>query len=377
MTAPPTSPLSCAKKAMLLAACAFAFATPVAAREAAPADPTAEASAFVQSYAAATKRQAIARWVRPICVRVTGLADLQRSAVEQRIEAVAGEVGVGVDLRARCTNIEIGFTDDPQAMLDGVIKTQGGRLGDASSGTRSTRTVTLPIQAWYQTNGKDVAANDTGDLKAKADYRGDSWAALKTPVQYSYNFPGSSTPSSNGGIGQGTYGGGFGAYGPGAYGPGAYPTDPARALWARRQFLNAFVIVDLKRTGGADLRVLADYVTMLALSQPASLGSCQALPSITDLFASCPGRAAPTGLTSADMAYLHALYTGDEMARAEHPAVVGDVVAGMAARLADAKPVAPAAWTGPPMVQSPSTVVRTASAAPPNTPGPQASLSVR
>ena len=33
------------------------------------------------------------------------------------------------------------------------------------------------------------------------------------------------------------------------------------------------------------------------------------MPSITDLFANCPGRAAPEGLTPADTAYLSALYT--------------------------------------------------------------------
>jgi len=53
--------------------------------------------------------------------------------------------------------------------------------------------------------------------------------------------------------------------------------------------------------------VIADYVAMLALSQPGSSGHCQFLPSITDLFA-CPGRAAPGGLTPADAAYLTALY---------------------------------------------------------------------
>ena len=50
------------------------------------------------------------------------------------------------------------------------------------------------------------------------------------------------------------------------------------------------MIVNLGRTGSLNLRVTSDYVAMLALAQPKSLGSCQALPSITDLFAACPGR---------------------------------------------------------------------------------------
>jgi beta-lactamase regulating signal transducer with metallopeptidase domain len=335
-----------------------------------PVDPKAEASAFVQTYAAATaKRQAIARWVQPICVRVVGLTDRpdnpQGTVVRQRIAEVAKELGIEVPIRCGLPNIQIGFTDDPQAMLDGIIKTNGRLLGDASSGTRSARTVTLPVQAWYETNGKDVAANDAGSLKALAAYRGEGWAGLKTPVLYQPT-PCCSTPSSNSFLGgnanaaalqQAPVGGPYNAGNPSF---NAIPSSPARALWAKRQFINALVIVDLKQTARADLRVLADYAAMLALAQPKSLGECQALPSITDLFASCPGRAAPTGLTPADMAYLHALYAGDEKSRTDHPAVVAEVVDGMAARLADARPVAPAAWEGPPAAQ-PSSLLELAS----------------
>jgi hypothetical protein len=48
---------------------------------------------------------------------------------------------------------------------------------------------------------------------------------------------------------------------------------------------------------------------MLALSEPRALGQCNVLPSITDLFAACPGRPSPDGITPADAAYLGALYS--------------------------------------------------------------------
>lgn len=68
-------------------------------------------------------------------------------------------------------------------------------------------------------------------------------------------------------------------------------------------------LVDARKAGNTSLGVLADYAAMLALSEPKSLGQCNVLPSITDLYAGCPGRPAPTGLTAADIAYLTALYT--------------------------------------------------------------------
>jgi hypothetical protein len=54
-------------------------------------------------------------------------------------------------------------------------------------------------------------------------------------------------------------------------------------------------------------------MVMLALSQPKSLDGCNVLPSVIDRFAKsrCQGRAPPTGLTSADAAYLGALYAAE------------------------------------------------------------------
>ncbi len=46
-----------------------------------------------------------------------------------------------------------------------------------------------------------------------------------------------------------------------------------------RQFFNVFVIIDLRRTGRERLGLVSDYVTMLALSQPRSLGNTLQLPS--------------------------------------------------------------------------------------------------
>lgn len=81
--------------------------------------------------------------------------------------------------------------------------------------------------------------------------------------------------------------------------PVAWPTDTVT------------VLVDVQRTKGVKLAAIADYATMLAISDPRSVDlGCQVLPSVLDLFAdSCSGRPAPDGLTPSDLAYLKALYT--------------------------------------------------------------------
>ena len=78
-------------------------------------------------------------------------------------------------------------------------------------------------------------------------------------------------------------------------------------------FDNVLVVVDERRIPGLTLGALSDYAALLALTQPASLDGCNALPSIIDLFsAACANNPEPIGLTETDMAYLKALYTGGQ-----------------------------------------------------------------
>ena len=268
MTAPPTSRL---RKALLLAAglCAWAAlaagglvmataaaaqpvqAVPPSSRLANPARIERQAADFVQSYGAFTSGASASsrrtgRWARGLCVAFDGLAPAQETAVSARIEEVAKTVGVGVR-PADCepANLEIAVTANPQGLLNRLVEEDSQLLGDRTSDSRTARIVTLPIQAWYWTNGAALADRAT-----------------------------------------------------------SAPT---------RLFTNVLVIVDLRRPEikTKTLGLLADYLAMLALSQPRDLGQCNVLPSITDLFAACPGRPGPAGLTPADAAYLSALYAGD------------------------------------------------------------------
>jgi hypothetical protein len=260
-----------------------------------PAEAKAQALGFVKAYAATNVGLVIARWRNPICVRVVGLSADQAAAVRQRVEQVARAVGVAAQpAGCRRADIEIGFSTDPQRMLDGVLQRGGGLLGDRTSGTRDAKTVTRPIQAWYQTNEGGYAANATGGLKTLVSEQ------VNPQNQASYNgwMQEHARPNPSDGSGSAA---GWGATNPwpsiggGQSGP--------------RQFINVFVIVDLRQTGDRRLAPITDYVAMLALSQPRATDRCNVLPSVTDLFAgTCPGRA-PEALTPADAAYLTALYT--------------------------------------------------------------------
>jgi hypothetical protein len=207
----------------------------------------AEASRFVQSYARASEFNFIIRWRAALCIEVRGVPPDQAAAVKARIEAVAQSMSLWLyssrQMCGKARNVSVVFTDDPQRTLDGVIANDPLTLGDQHSTTRNVKTVTRPIQAWYQ-------MSLCGDV-----------CGPKT---------------------------------------------------VHEQLGAAMVLVDTRRAGHTKLAIIADYVAMLVLSEPRSPERCQALPSVLDLFAGpCQGRAAPTGLTPTDLAFLKAAYTAE------------------------------------------------------------------
>jgi hypothetical protein len=232
-------------KLLLLAAGVVVLAVPPLR---AAADPKDDAARFVRSYATVNSFNYVVRWRTGICLKVTGLPPDQAAKVKNRIEAVAQSLTQRLySFQQGCggyKNLTIEFTGDPQHRLDELVAKTPRILGDAHSDTHNVKTVSRPIQAWYQTR-------DCGDV-----------------------------------------------CGPERFYMHLYET---------------LVLVDQKRTAGADLTTIADYVAMLALSEPRAPDQCQTLPSVLDLYAgSCPGRTAPTGLTPSDLAYLKAVYTAED-----------------------------------------------------------------
>jgi hypothetical protein len=225
--------------------------------------------------------EALAGWYTDICVTVAGLTPAQDAAVKARIEAVASSAGATVK-QDRCgpehvpANIEVFFTPDPDHLLKAIAHDRPWIVGGVETLTHPLISVRAyeaglimkrPIEAWYTTNcAPDIAP-------------------IGLPSRVAGNF--------------------------------GYGRLFVWSTWLPCQkigFDNVLVVVDERRIPGLRLDVLTDYAAMLALTQPASLNGCNALPSIIDLFsAACAGNPEPTGLTDSDTAYLRGLYTGGQL----------------------------------------------------------------
>ena len=245
-------------------------------------------ASFAKAFARPTQLAGkIPRWETGICPVVVGQAPAATAFVTTRMKAIAAAAGAPVNSSTSCTaNIEIVFTTAPQELLDNIRKHDPDYLGYAESNAlrEHLATVTHPIQAWY--------ATETVDLDGMR--RVDSARRLGTGSTMS-NF-------TAGGLMMGNR---DPIYLPDA--SYARVTGNRIKEGTRSGFHHIIITVDTKKLAGQDFVRLADYITMLALTQLDSMDTCQKLPSVVNMLApDCDHRV--EGMTAVDLAYLTGLY---------------------------------------------------------------------
>lgn len=246
--------------------------------------PHAQALNFVRSHGAPTRMLGqLARWVDPICPVTMGLSPEMNAFVAARVTAIATEIGGPKSKRPGCRpNVEILFTDDPQALVDKVARKQSEFLGyHEVSEAHAVAAVSHPIQAWYLTGVENDNGQRSVDVSTHPVASELAVSALNGGPQAMQAL--SRSP-------------------PGC--PDSHFTNCRTGL-----IVNVLIVADAKALDGRPIGPIADYIGLLALSQSRSLDGCDALPSILDLLSrGCGERAKPDGLTDADLAYLEALY---------------------------------------------------------------------
>jgi hypothetical protein len=275
---------------------------------------TKEARAFVDTHATAPNPEIgqISRWHWAVCVQVEGLAQpAQAALVKARIESVAQAVGLPAAPAGCTANVEIVFTDNPQATMDEVAKTREDLLGYYHRTEHNRlKTVSYPIQAWYKTSTEGEGNN--GGL-ATAEFQNpfpakDPSPSAESPNRNVPNFPGATGGTST-------------IDSPDNKTPTGCSDSPHFTACLQSQFENVFIVADSKalQAKGVGLGLAAEYMVMLALSEPKPLDGCAPLSSVLDVTArsTCPGRDRPGGLTAADSAWLTALYASDAQAKGD------------------------------------------------------------
>ena len=223
----------------------------------------------------------LARWRggrQSICPLTTGLTPGGNAFVTARLRALAAYVGAPVDSDLQCkSNVRIVFTSNPQEEMNDVFKWATVYFRNRYSGGMRDlieyRT-DHAIQGWYMTTngGAAVLNTDVALLRINVE---PVWPKI------TQNYIGHETTGTHLGGGSGS-GSGIGI---------------------------VIIVVDTSKTVAYTMGSIADYVSMLTLSEAQSPDHCDPLPSILDLMsASCGTREAPKAITAGDLAFLKALY---------------------------------------------------------------------
>ena len=229
----------------------------------------------------------LGRWRIGICPRTDGLSSRNlNDYVTARIRAVAALAGAPVKAVPCKPNLEVVFSGDPQSVLDWYHKTDIAALG-----YHGARTVSRPIQVWYETGTTDINGQTIVDQ--------DTMGTIE------FTNGGGLVPSSSGRLVQ----------------EGMTITNgiPQTAVegWKGRpevtsEILSVLILADTRQTGGHRLGSIADHIAMIALSQVQAPENCQIVPSIIEeMMEGCDEGAKPQEISPGDIGYLRGLYKMD------------------------------------------------------------------
>jgi hypothetical protein len=236
---------------------------------------------FVQTFAAPSRLAGkLTRWQDGVCPRTLGLKSDFTAFITRRIRDVAAQVGAPVDPHDNCkANIEIVFTEAPQAFIDSIRKDKPALLGyhDSVAALDEAVRMTHPIQAWYLTQTVDLHGNAELDVSRAA---GPGFKIDLGPAKPPLWVPSARVMDVTGNrLGDGL----------------------------RSTFSHVLIVVDPATLKAYEMGALADYIAMLSLTQLATQDACQQLPSIVNLLA--PGcTPKPNALGAGDLGYLRGLY---------------------------------------------------------------------
>ena len=251
---------------------------------------------FVQSHAKpSTLIGQIGRWREKVCPFVTGLQGAAAEVVSHQIESVARSVGAPtVTSGKKCeVNIEVVFTGEPQALLDHIANTKYRSLLGyyRKSELKQVTTFNHPVQAWYMTGTHSI---DAGLPIVGLSFGHSGFGTAATIYVHPSTGLKVDSAATDGSLG-------FGASGK----PDSYFTKGLRS-----EFMHVLIIVDSKAVAKYSLHSISDYIALLALTRVGSQDTCSGLSSIVTLFDAGCGQP-PAEITSADTAYLKALYGAD------------------------------------------------------------------
>jgi hypothetical protein len=229
----------------------------------------------------------IPRWHAGICPRTDGLSSRGlNDYVTSRIREVAVQTGVPLKEFPCKPNIQVFFTDEPQAALDAFHKKDVRMLG-----YHGATSVSHPVQAWYQTGTTDIDGKTVRDQDTMGTIEFTNGGGMVSDERGRLVEHGMAVTN---GIPEAAVGG-----------------------WKGRadvtsDFISILIIADTRMTGSRKLGAVADYIALLALMRTEAFETCEIVPSVVNAMApGCDGNLKTDALSPSDIGFLRGVYKMD------------------------------------------------------------------
>jgi hypothetical protein len=207
----------------------------------------------------------LVRWSTPICPLVVGLPAADTKTVSERLARISASVGAPFGLAPCKSNFVIIATAEPDKVLEAWYARDKRLFGEATPAQIHQfldSSASRPVRVWYNIDAGRKSGTHNGHF-VPSNQRAESSAFVGNTVC---------------------------------------------------DFFSVFAIIDTHRTDRTALEALADYVSLLGLTNINADAALEGAPSILHLFAA-PGEERPTGLSSWDAAFLRAVYQSNQTSR--------------------------------------------------------------
>lgn len=222
-----------------------------------------------------------ARWLAPVCIKVSGIDPAYAPRVARRIEAAATDAGVKLAPAGCKANLLVVFTPDARRTVDVITSRKPRTLARLTTEERQAlQESPLPVRWWYtieptDRNGSPATPYSSALMVAQG---------------------GGASPLTN-----------------------MLPINPDTVMtenWSSSvidtnliaSVTGAVAVVDVPLATGADLDALSDYLALVTLAPTRLPPRSPGVPSILDLFRTDSGDAPPATLSQWDTAFMAGLY---------------------------------------------------------------------
>jgi hypothetical protein len=267
-------------------------------------------SAFVQQISGSYYDDGLARWIKPVCPRVTGLPQQEDEFILGRVSDIARAAGITLAGDKCRANLYILVTDQPTELLRGMEK-RGHTFGNSPTNlVDSFISTPRAVRVWYDTNVISPEGQPLVQMSFPAVERepgnGNNAGMMLNPSTGAQLRDGNSAKNASG----------------------------ATNAWSQSTHLSAnvvseiyrdIVVVDTTRLQALSREQIVDYIGMVALAEIKTGAHPDDAPTILKLLDDAP-QDALTGISDWDRAFLKSLYSTEQKSKLQGALIAREMV---------------------------------------------------